>query len=88
MNINSGMYSNFHSVSSNNAIRKSPVSFGHIYDYYDADEIKEARDNYGVFREPGEDSFSYSKRAREINDAWEENQRRHSEESKSSWWPF
>ena len=58
-----------------------------LIDYYDADEIAEARDHHGVFRNPGEDSWEYEKRAREVNEAWERVQKQHEKKS-SSWWPF
>ena len=67
-----------------NVVKRNPVSFGHIYDYYDPEEIKEARDNYGVFREPGENDFDYWKRARDAHEAWETVQKQH--ETKKHWW--
>ena len=50
---------------------QSSPTFGHIYDYYDAEDIYEAREHGGVFREPGEDDISYERRAKRINDAFD-----------------
>ena len=47
-----------------------------VLDCYDPEEIREAIEHGGVFREVGEDYGAYSKRAREANEAWERAQKR------------
>ena len=62
------------------------LSFGRVIDYYEPEEIKEASENYGIFRKHGEDNFSYYKRARETHDAWERQEQLRAESDKKPWW--
>jgi len=61
--------------------RQATPNFTRLIDYYEPEEIYEAREHGGVFREHGEDDISYERRAREINEAWERNQNRRDDRS-------
>ena len=89
MNIVSNFYPKCNSIAKNSARNHSnSPSFGRIIDYYDPEEIKEAGEHNGVFRAPGEDDFSYEKRAREINEAWDRQDRLREKSNEKSWWKF
>ena len=51
---------------------QSAPTFTRLIDYYDPEDIYEAREHGGVFREPGEDDISYERRAKKINDAFDQ----------------